>query len=94
MRNGRLILPALPYLLSTLGDMAGIFHARNQYRGSFADDVMDAVRSDVDEWLLDFTKTRLFSRKELYEKMRWWNQINNEVTTSFLGNNAALVGKD
>jgi hypothetical protein len=29
---------------------------------------MEAVRSDVDDWLLDFIKTHEFSRKDFYEK--------------------------
>jgi CRISPR/Cas system-associated endonuclease Cas1 len=47
--------------------MAGIIHSDNQYRDSFAYDVMEPVRPSVDEWLLEFFKNHLFSKKEFYE---------------------------
>ena len=46
---------------------AGVFHTDNLYRDAFAYDVMEAVRSDVDEWLLDFVENHVFSKKEFYE---------------------------
>jgi len=47
--------------------MAGIFHTDNQYRDSFVYDVMEAVRPDVDAWLLDFVQNHNFSVKDFYE---------------------------
>jgi CRISPR-associated protein Cas1 len=47
--------------------MAGIVHADNQYRDSFAYDVMEPVRPYVDEWLLEFIKNHVFSKREFYE---------------------------
>jgi len=48
--------------------MAGIIHADNQYRDSFAYDVMEAVRPDVDSWLLEFVQNHNFSLKDFHEK--------------------------
>jgi len=48
--------------------MAGIFHADNPYRDSYACDVMEAIRPDVDMWLLDFVQNHNFSVKDFYEK--------------------------
>jgi CRISPR/Cas system-associated endonuclease Cas1 len=47
--------------------IAGVSHTDNQYRDSFAYDVMEPIRPYVDEWLLDFTKTHLFSKINFYE---------------------------
>ena len=43
--------------------MVGIFHVDNQYCDSFGYDVMEGVRSDVDEWLLDFIQKNKFKKK-------------------------------
>ena len=51
-----------------LDPTAGIFHADNKYRDSFAYDVLEAVRSDVDVWLLNFVRNHVFSVKDFYEK--------------------------
>ena len=48
--------------------MAGVVHADNQYRDSFVYDVMEAVRPDVDDWLLEFVQNHIFSVKDFYEK--------------------------
>ena len=40
--------------------MAGDFHTDNQYRDSFDYDVMEAVRPDVDAWLLEFVQNCKF----------------------------------
>ena len=47
--------------------MAGIIHADNQYRDSFAYDVMDAIRLDVDAWLMEFVQNHKFTIKDFYE---------------------------
>jgi CRISPR/Cas system-associated endonuclease Cas1 len=47
--------------------MAGVVHVDNQYHDSFAYDVMEPVRLYVDEWLLDFINTHVFSKKDFYE---------------------------
>ena len=47
---------------------AGIFHADLRDRASFAYDVMEAGRHAVDDWLLDFIKSRVLTRKYFYEK--------------------------
>jgi CRISPR-associated protein Cas1 len=48
--------------------MAGVVHADNQYRDSFAYDVMETVRPDVDAWLLEFFQNHKFTAKDFYEK--------------------------
>jgi CRISPR-associated protein Cas1 len=48
----------LALLKAGLDPTAGIFHADDLYRDSFAYDVMEAVRSDVDIWLLEFVTPR------------------------------------
>lgn len=48
--------------------MAGIVHADNQYRDSFAYDVMEAVRPEVDNWLLEHIQHHEFTKKDFYEK--------------------------
>ena len=48
--------------------MAGVVHADHPYRDSFVYDVMEAVRPDVDMWLLDFVQNHDFSVKDFYEK--------------------------
>jgi len=47
--------------------MAGVIHADYPYRDSFAYDVMEAVRSDVDAWLLEFMQNHIFSVKDFKE---------------------------
>jgi CRISPR/Cas system-associated endonuclease Cas1 len=45
-----------------------VFHADNQYRDSFAYDVMESVRPDVDAWLLEFLQNHIFSKNNFYEE--------------------------
>ncbi len=51
-----------------LDPYAGIIHQDNPYRASFAYDVMEAARSEVDAWLLDFVSSYTFSRHDFYHK--------------------------
>jgi CRISPR/Cas system-associated endonuclease Cas1 len=51
-----------------LANPAGIFHAKHHYRDWFVYDVMEAVRPDVDAWLLDFVQNHKFTAKDFYEK--------------------------
>jgi len=55
-------------LCAGLDPAAGLFHTDNLYRASFAYDMMDAVRPEVDLWLLDFISGRTFPKKYFYEK--------------------------
>jgi len=48
--------------------MAGVAHADNPYRASFAYDVMESVRPDVDSWLFDFVQNHKFLTKDFYKK--------------------------
>jgi CRISPR/Cas system-associated endonuclease Cas1 len=48
--------------------MAGVCHTDNQYRDSFVYDFMEAVRPDVDGWLLEFVQNHKFTVKDFYEK--------------------------
>lgn len=45
----------------------GIFHADAQSRDSFACDLMEAVRPDVDGCVWDLLRTRVFRRQEFFE---------------------------
>ena len=47
--------------------MASIIHADNQYRDSFAYDVIEPFRPKVDKLLLDFIQTHVVSRKVFHE---------------------------
>jgi CRISPR/Cas system-associated endonuclease Cas1 len=51
------------FLEAGLEPMTGIFHTARRYRDSFAYDEMEAVRSDVDYWLLEFIQKNKFSKK-------------------------------
>jgi CRISPR/Cas system-associated endonuclease Cas1 len=51
-----------------LANPAGIFHTKHHFRDWFVYDVMEAVRPDVDAWLLDFVQNHIFSEKDFYEK--------------------------
>jgi len=48
--------------------IAGIVHTDNQYRDSFAYDVMEAVRPEVDAWLLEHIQRHEFTKQDFYEK--------------------------
>jgi len=48
--------------------MAGVAHADYPYRDTFVYYVMEAVRLDVDAWLLEFVQNHKFSVKDFYEK--------------------------
>jgi CRISPR-associated protein Cas1 len=50
-------------LKADLDPTAGIMHADNIYRDSFAYDVMELVRPDVDFWLLNFINKNKFPKK-------------------------------
>jgi CRISPR/Cas system-associated endonuclease Cas1 len=54
-------------LMAEINSSADIFHTDQIYRDSFVYNVIEAVRSDVDAWLLDFTETHVFSRTDFYE---------------------------
>ncbi len=45
----------------------GFMHADQQSRNSLALDVMEAVRPDVDAWLLSTLRSRVFVRREFFE---------------------------
>ena len=45
----------------------GIQHADQRSRDSMACDVMEAVRPDVDVWLLQFLATRVLKRQDIVE---------------------------
>lgn len=45
----------------------GFMHADQQSRNSLALDVMEAVRPDVDAWLLSTLRSRVFARREFFE---------------------------
>jgi CRISPR-associated endonuclease Cas1 len=45
----------------------GILHADQLYRDSMVYDLMEAVRPDVDLWLLDLLNERRFSKSDFYE---------------------------
>jgi CRISPR/Cas system-associated endonuclease Cas1 len=47
--------------------MAGVYHLDNPYRDSFPYDVMEPERPYVDDWLLEFMKNHLFSKRDYYE---------------------------
>jgi CRISPR-associated protein Cas1 len=47
---------------------AGVFHVDDLHRDSLAYDIMEAVRPDVDLWLLDFMRGHKFSAKDYYVK--------------------------
>jgi len=44
--------------------MACVIHADNQYRDSFAYDVMEAVRPNVDVWVVEFVQGHKFTIKD------------------------------
>ena len=54
-------------LQAGLDTWAGIFHTDSLYRESFVYDVMDAGRSKVDKWLLDFIQNNTFPKKYFRE---------------------------
>jgi len=66
------MLSVFPNISRILGDIARICLLDRLYRDSFTCNIIEAVRSDVDDWLIDFIKTHVFSSKDFYEKKRWW----------------------
>jgi CRISPR/Cas system-associated endonuclease Cas1 len=53
---------------TALYPMVGVVHADNPYRDSFAYDVMEPIRPDVDAWLLDFVQNHKFTVKGFIKK--------------------------
>jgi CRISPR/Cas system-associated endonuclease Cas1 len=56
--------------------MAAILHADNPYRDSFACDIMEAVRPDVDAWLLEYGENHRITSIDFYEEKGWRDQVN------------------
>ena len=55
--------PRIAILKADLDPTAGILHSDNIYRDSFAYDVMEAIRPEVDFWFLNFIKRNKFPKK-------------------------------
>jgi CRISPR-associated protein Cas1 len=68
-----------------LDPAAGLFHADNLYRASFAYDVMEAVRPEVDLWLLDFLSTRTFAKKCFFEKRSGVIRLHSDLARELAG---------
>jgi CRISPR-associated protein Cas1 len=73
-------------LKAGLDPMAGVIHADNQYHDSFVFDVMEPLRPDVDEWLLEFVQNHKFSVKDFYEKRDGGIRLTLKITP-FLAEN-------
>jgi CRISPR/Cas system-associated endonuclease Cas1 len=56
------------------------FHADDQYRDAFVYDVMEAVRLDVDAWLLELIQNRIFSVEDFYEKRDGGTRLTLKIT--------------
>jgi CRISPR/Cas system-associated endonuclease Cas1 len=69
-------------LRAGIDPMAGVVQADNQHRDSFAYDVMEPVRSDIDAWLLDFVQNHRFSVKDFYEKRDGGIRLTLKITPS------------
>ena len=75
----------LAILQKSLDPEAGIFHADELYRGSFVYNVMEAARSDVDGWFLDFAHRTQFSKKWFQEKADGVVRCNQYITPRLAG---------
>ena len=48
----------------------GLFHSDLRYRNSFSCDLMEAVRPEVDRWLISFLGNRHFEKSDFFETRR------------------------
>jgi CRISPR/Cas system-associated endonuclease Cas1 len=56
------------------------FHTDDLHRDSFVYDVMEATRSDVDMWLLDFIRGHKFSARDFYVKKDGGTRLTLKIT--------------
>jgi CRISPR/Cas system-associated endonuclease Cas1 len=52
-------------LYAGIDPMAGVIHAGHLYLESFVYDIMEAIRPDVDVWLLEYIQNHTFIIKDL-----------------------------
>ena len=58
----------------------GLFHSDLRYRNSFSCDLMEAVRPEVDRWLIDFLGKRRFAKSDFFETRKGQCRILPPVT--------------